>query len=125
MTDTRTIIERAYRKIGVVAADTPMDANEAANGLAALNAMMHGWALFGVDIEHTDLALTDAFPMLPRFEEGVVYLLASRLAPDSSVAAPDPAKFMRAIQAYYMQIEPLSFDRALRLPPSAPREWTE
>ena len=58
-----------------------MTADQADNRINALNRMMHGWLLDGIDIGHIDLDLADVFTMEPQFEEGCVYLLAERLSP--------------------------------------------
>ena len=117
------IVLRAYRKIGIVAEDEPMSADQAANGIAALNMMMHGWELHGVNVLHADLALTDTFPLQNRFHETTVYLLADRLAPENSRPAPDADTFMRALQAAYMIIDEATLPRALVLNPSSRRLW--
>ena len=103
MTTARDIIEQAYRKIGIVAADEAMSADQAANGLNALNNMMHGWAIFGVDVMHSDLALVSEFPLLPRFREGAIYMLGARIAPEYGMAM-DEGEFMRGLQSQYMRI---------------------
>lgn len=43
----RELIEDAFRKIGVVAADEAMDANKAAMGMRALNRMLKSWQNHG------------------------------------------------------------------------------
>ena len=103
MTTARDIIQQAYRKIGVVAADEAMTADQADNGLTALNNMLHGWAIFGVDVLHSDLQMDGEFPLLPRFREGTVYMLAARIAPEYGMAM-DEGEFMRGLQAQYMRI---------------------
>lgn len=119
MATVRDILTRAYRKIGVVAEDEEMSGDQAANALAALNSMMHGWELEGVDIGHTDLAVADEFPLAAKFHEGTVYLLADRLAPDNKQAAPDPDRFLRLLQAAYMQVEEVEMPGAF----FRPRWW--
>lgn len=117
MTTTRDIVERAYRKVGIVAQDEPMDADQAANGLTSLNAMMHGWELFGIDVGHTDLALADDFTLAAKFHEATVYALAQRIAPDNSMAFDGDA-FIRALQAAYMVIDEAEMPSSLIFPPS-------
>lgn len=101
---TRDLIEAALRKIGVVAHDEPMTAEQAEIGLLALNMMLHAWELDGVDISHADLALTDDFPMEQKFHEGVVYCLASRISPDFTVAGFDPSEWFRKVQAAFVTV---------------------
>lgn len=123
MTTTAQIVERAYRKVGIVAHDDAMTADQGAGGVYALNAMMHGWGAFGITYEHTDLSLTDTFPMPDKWHEGVVYMLAQRLAPDFGMIGPDADRWFRALQAGYSEIEPMTFDAALTNTPTQ-RRWS-
>lgn len=114
MTTARDIVERAFRKLGVVASDEPMTADQAANGIDALNMMMHGWLLDGIDIGHTDLELADVFTMEPQFEEGCVYLLAERLSPDYAAPANfSTSDFRKRLSAAYLIIPDTKFDRTM------------
>lgn len=113
------IVNRAYRKIGVLAIDEELGGDEAETGIEALNGMLHEWSLRGVDISHTDKILSDEFPLAAAYRDGTVYMLASRLAPDYVVPqAFDADDFFRAIQAAYMTIDTVSFDKALTEVPS-------
>lgn len=118
MATVRDIVERAYRKIGVVSEEEPMTAAQAANGLAAFNMLMHGLKLHGVDLSHVDAMLPDAFSLPPEFEESTVYMLASRIAPDNSFPAPDADSFYRSLQAAYYQVPVAEMPRVLVYPPS-------
>lgn len=100
MTSTLEIVSRAYRKVGILAHGVELTADEIADGVDALNAMIHGWKLRAADTSHTNLAATDTFPLGPEYEEGTVYLLASRLAPDYSIPqAFDADDWFRTFQA--------------------------
>lgn len=114
MATARDLVERAYRKIGVVADDEAMTAEQAANGIAALNMMMHGWLLEGIDVAHVDLQLADTFTLQPQFEEGTVYLLADRLAPDNMRPGPDTRAFKTMLAAAYLIVPDVVMPRALR-----------
>ena len=119
MTTTRALIERAYRKIGVVAVDEPMTADQGQTGLVAINSMMHGWELQGITIGHSDLLLAGEFSMADRFQEAVVYCLAAKLAPDNGVAPPMEADMMfRQVQTHYIGIPELTLPLSLTRPPS-------
>lgn len=114
MTTARDIVERAYRKLGVVASDEPMTADQASNGLDALNMMMHGWLLDGIDVGHTDLILSDVFTLQPEFHESCVYLLAEKLSPDYTAPANfDPRRFKQRLSAAYLIIPDAKLDSAL------------
>lgn len=117
------IVERAYRKIRVTGDGDPLEAVSAAEGITALNDMLHEWKTRGVDLAYADLKLTDVFPLEPQFREGTVYMLASRLAPE--YARPrefDADDFFRNIQSAYMVIEPVTMPNGLVRTPSS-RDW--
>jgi hypothetical protein len=116
MTTVRSIIESAQRKIGVVAIDEPMTADQAEIGLSALNAMMFAWALYGVDVSHATLAIGDDFPLAEKFVEGTIYMLARKLAPDFGTAGVDDDAFFRALQAAYLTINEVAMPTALLHP---------
>lgn len=95
MPTLNNICERALRKIGVVAIDEPMNADQGLHAQEAYNAMVAGWGLRGVEAPVSPVTLQDAFPFPPRFEEAITYLLADNLAIDYS----RPSVGMRAAQA--------------------------
>lgn len=114
MPTMQDIVTRAFRKIGVVAGDEPMNADQGAAGMVSLNMMIHQWKLRGIAITYSDLTLADTFPLLPQFEEGTVYLLASRLAPDNATAAQfDADDWFRAIQNSYLVIDAAAMPSAI------------
>lgn len=114
MTTASDIVTRALRKIGVKSSDEDASSEVMTEGLEALNAMMHGWKLQGVDLSHTDLALTDTFSLDPEYEEGTVYLLASRLSPDyTRPQAFDADAWFRGFQAAYASIDEVSMPSLL------------
>ena len=76
------IVTKACRKIGVAAIDEDLEAEIASEALDTLNAMLFEWELAGVDTTHTTLTLTDDFPLAAKFEQGTIYMLAHRLAPE-------------------------------------------
>lgn len=119
MTTAREIVLRAMRKIGVVAHDEESDADQIASGVDALNMMIFAWELSGVDTNHVTLGASDTFPLDAKFEEGTVYCLASRLAPDYEVPqAFDADQFFRGIQAAYLSIPAATMPNALIYTPS-------
>lgn len=118
MVTVRDLIQRSYRKIGVVAHDDVMTDDQAAGGLVAWNDMMFGLPLLGINIEHTEQALNDDISVQSLFIEGLVYLLARRIAPDMQVAWPDEDQWTRAIQAATFMPRRIRVDRALMTTPS-------
>jgi len=113
MATARDIVERAFRKIGVVATDEAMSAEQGAVGIDALNMMMQAWVLDGIDVGHADLTLSEEFTLEPPFHEGCVYMLAERLAPDFSAQGFDAGAFKRRLSAAYLIIPHAVFDVAL------------
>lgn len=119
MTTMRDIVTRAYRKAGITGVNTPLEAEYAAEGLDALNSMLHEWKLHSVDISHTDLTLSGTFPLASEYERGTVYLLAQDISPDYQMPPTfDPDEFFRVIQAAYMTIDEVTMPKALTEVPS-------
>lgn len=126
MATMRDIVHRSYRKLGIVASDADMTADQASDGIDALNTLLHEWKLRGVDISHSDLGLNDTFPLGNEFKEGVLHILAGRLSPDYEAPANfDPDDFFRAIQVAYLTISEVTFERpAIELPSKKARDGT-
>jgi hypothetical protein len=116
MATVRDIVERALRKIGVVAIDEAMTADQAQIGLDALNMMMAALELDGIDVAWIEAELPDQFAMEPKFHEGLVYMLASRLAPDFSFPSFDESRFKRGLSAAYLIVPDAVIDRTLIRP---------
>lgn len=124
MTTTQTIVERAFRKIGVKAEDESLTADQLAHGVDTLNAMMHGWALWGINLNHVDLTAASTFPLAPKFEEGTVYVLCERLSPDYQAPLSFSAdEFLIRIQAAYTVIPEATMPSALLRTPSQRPEY--
>jgi hypothetical protein len=115
------IVSRALRRLRVIGSAEDPSAEDAADGLAALNAMIAGWEADGVKV-------SGDVPLDARFEEGVVALLAVRLADDYGTA-PSPGVVRDAetgwsrLQAAFNHVPLAQFDSALRNMPSQ-RYWT-
>lgn len=126
MTTANEIIIRALRKINVGAQGDPIDADMMAEGLTALNSMIHAWKLASVDTEHADLDYGTAFPLDPEYEEGTVYLLASRISPDYTVPPLfDADDWFRKFQAALCEIEDVPMPGGLAfLPSQRTRRWS-
>lgn len=119
MATVRDIVERAYRKIGVLAHDEDLDGGDAEVGIDAFNDMLHGWEARSVALSYSDVTLEDDFPLADKYREGTVYLLAERLAPDySRPVSFDADDWFRCIQADYAQEYLLTVPPALTRPPS-------
>ena len=126
MTTVNDIVTRALKKIGVVARDEAPEAYDIAEGVVAFNSMVHAWKLRGADFEHTDAAASDPFPFDPEFEEGTVYILASRLSPDYMIPPSfDADDWFRTFQAAKTTIPDSVLETALTdLPSRRARDGT-
>jgi hypothetical protein len=125
MASMSDIVRRAYRRCdGLLALGDVPTAEEAQEGLENLNGMMHAWKTKGVDIEHETLAASGTFPLDPEFEDGVVSLLAVRLAGlNGKQLAPQTMESAenawRGLLARYIEVPETSFDNAIVLMPSS------
>ncbi len=119
MSTINDIVLAATRKARITPLGEAMDADTGAEALGEFNRMVHAWKLSGADVGHGDQTLTDTFALAPEYEEGTVYLLAKRLEPNFRLpAAFDADAFWRTIQANYMVIEDVAYERALTRMPS-------
>lgn len=119
MATIQDICTKALRKIGVVSEDETANADQIANAVDAFNMMVHGWKLSGVDFTHTDQVATDTFSLGDEYQEGTIYLLASRLSPDYTIPPSfDADSWFRAFQANNTTITEATFDKALTYLPS-------
>lgn len=124
MATVADIVTRALRKIGVVAKDETASSADMADGVDAFNMMVHAWELAGVDLSHTDKISTDTFPFADAYQEGFVYLLASRLSPDYTLPQTfDADDWFRKFQAANMTITASTISTALTRMPS--RYWRD
>lgn len=120
MSSSAQIVSRALRRLKITASGEDPSAQEAADGLAALNAMIAGWEADGVKV-------SGDVPLDARFEEGVVAMLAVRLAPDygaevSAGVLRDAENGWARLQAAFTHVPLAQFDSALRNMPSQ-RYW--
>lgn len=124
MATVEDIVTAAFRKIGVVSEDEDLQASTLSVGVDSYNRMLHAWKLRGVDVSHTTQVSTDTFPLAEEYEEGTIYVLASRLSPDYTVPANfDADDWFRTLQAAYMVIAESTISTALTRMPS--RYWRD
>lgn len=127
MATVRQIVTRAFRKLDAASNDDPLTGEELQEGIDALNAMIHGWVLDGVDLSWTDQAANDTFALDNEYLEGVVYLLAGRLSPNYTTPANfDADDWFRKIQAANTTITAATIPSALlNLPSKFRRGYTK
>ena len=87
-TTANDIILLALRRLKIVSRDEAIQADDAAHALAVMNMMLHGWDGRGANINHSDYDYDSPVQIQKRLQDGLVHLLAVRLAPDFSVQAP-------------------------------------
>lgn len=120
MATVRDVVTRACRKVGLVSANEPLDADMAQSGLDAFNEMLFGWKSQGVDVTHTEQALDDTFAIADQHREATVYLLAAKLADEFMVPhSINVVEWFRPIQAAYMTIATVALPKATYVVPSA------
>lgn len=117
------IINGAFRKLAIKADDEALTADQLAEGLFALNNMMHSWPLYGIEYTHADVGADDTFPMTAKFNEIVIYLLARKISPDYSVAGIDDDQYMRALRAAYLPDLTATMPSILLNTPSQTEGW--
>jgi hypothetical protein len=123
MAATLDIINGAFRKLAIKADDEALTADQVAEGLTALNNMMHSWILYGIEYTHTDIGVDDTFPMAAKFNQVVIYLLARKLSPDYSVAGVDDDEYMRLLRAAFLPNLTASMPSILLNTPSQTEGW--
>ena len=124
MATCRDLVERAFRKIGVVATDEAMTADQADIGMDALNMLMHGLVLEGIDAGYTSLELADQFSLDARYDESIVYMLANKIAPDFNRPGVDDRLAKQRIANAFLIVPTVQIDSALRDTSSQRRRWT-
>jgi hypothetical protein len=105
------IVTRALKRLALIEpGETPAE-DMAEDGLAALNAMLAGWEADGINV-------SPDVPLPAKHEEGVVAMLAVRLAPDYGKEAAaqvyaDASKGLSRLEADYISAPLASFDHAI------------
>ena len=125
MTTMTDFLGRVLKKLSVQGIAENGDADMTAHALDAYNMMAPAWKLRGVDVRHSDVTLTDDFPLGQEFEEGAMYLLASRLAPDFRRPVDfDAEEWFRDLQAAFHNPKPAAIAPGLlNMPSQRYRSW--
>ena len=126
MTTANDIVTGALKRLRVIASDETPNAADAADGLAALNDMMHALDMEGVVINWASLASSGTFPLGARHEQGVKAMLAVRLAEDhgkpiGNRLGQDAVTGKMALQNDFSIIQDIKADPALLNMPSQRR----
>lgn len=116
MSSSAQIVTRALKRLSLVEPGESPSAADAEDGLAALNAMLAGWAADGINV-------SPDVPLPAKHEEGVIALLAVRLASDygrepSAIVYADAERGRTRLQSDYISAPLATFDCALTGMPS-------
>lgn len=98
---TSEVVLRALRRIGVVAADEPASADQAASGIDALNEIAQSFRLNGVMLDMPILGRATSLPIDNACAAAFQTVLAARLAEEFAVPGPDPAPAWAQMAAFY------------------------
>jgi hypothetical protein len=91
MTKVLDIVRDALGHLRVIDASGPVDENDAADAIGALNRMMRAWEVEGLSMGWSDVSAPDQdMPTPPEADEAIGAHLAMRLAPKYG-KQPDPA----------------------------------
>lgn len=121
MATVRDIITRALARANLIPRGEAAPAEDAAEALRAYNDFMWGLNARGVDFSHTEQDLNGTFPLADKHREGVVFMLAERLADETGLPlrpSLDPDDWLRTLQADYRTKTKLSIDAGLQRMPS-------
>lgn len=128
MTTANDVITRALKKIGILAAGETASAEDAADGLTALNDMLYGLELVGVNLGHSALTLTSTVNLPESHIEGLECMLAVRLGPEFEREASPTVQGMAAMTeqlfaSLYNATPRMYPDTALQRMPSMGKTW--
>lgn len=106
MATAQSVINGALRLIGVLAQGQTLQAEDSAQALEALNAMLATWPDQGIDIDTSPVALADELQYPANHTAPIRYSLAVELAPEyekqlSGLVMGKQERYFRGLQAYY------------------------
>jgi len=119
MSTVQTLINDAFLDAQIFQSGEVPEAEDSVDALAALNKMLHAWAPdYGIDIGHSDVALTDTITLPDSHLQAVEFNLAIHLAAKYETQVPAAivvfaARGLRALQAAYVNIPELNMPAAL------------
>ena len=105
------IITRSLRLINAIEAGEVAQAEDAVDGLAALNEMVNGWENVGINIGWANVGQNDELLVHDKYLEGIRYNLAVRLAAEYDGIDASPVIVSIAVAAYKaFQLNTLEYD---------------
>ena len=110
MATATEIAQRALKRLSVVQSGSTASASDVADAVEALNAMIASWEAEGFQ--------GDVLPIDARFEQGLIAMLAVRLAEDYNVPVGpvlmrDAKRGEDQLDAAFLSVPPSSFDASL------------
>jgi hypothetical protein len=107
------------QKLRVIGPGKEPKAAEAEYGLNELNDMLDEWAIDGIDLAHTDLALTDTIDLPGDHNTAIILALAARIggvygAQLSAIDAASLDRRLAILRAYHWSLKDLGTDNPLR-----------
>ncbi|CAO3372888.1 hypothetical protein [Azospirillum argentinense] len=128
MATANDIITGALRLLTVIASGEAVPADQAKDGLTALNQMIAGLKMDGIDLGLSTLTQAAVVAVLDEEVKALRYLLAVDLAPEFGMAPPlivaQQAETGRiTLQARHAVVEPMTLDPSLVCLPSQRRRW--
>ena len=129
MTTARDVIKSALRRLEILAYDEEPDGKMADNALTALNDMMFGWEVRGVDVEHTALAINDNIALDKKWHHALGYLLAEHIGSEwgTGLKPADQTEAMRCwnnLAAAYLVVTNVTIPRSLTVLPSQEDQYS-
>lgn len=118
MTTANELIIRAAKTAKILAAGETMEDGDAQDILDSLNDLLHSWELDGIDLGHTDLALTDTVQLPDSHIRAIRYNLAADISSEYGVQlgpidADRASNGFRMLQAHYRRPGILKIDPKL------------
>ena len=129
MATAQDIIDGAFRKLAIIAANESPSAEDADFALTCLNDMCNGWAAQSIFTGFSTLtSLSDEFILEDRHVGAAKALLAEYMAADFGETVPETVKKqayegLLAIKADYRPIDTLQIDTGLQAMPSQRIYW--
>jgi len=113
------VIERAARRINVLAAEEALSANEMTDCLQIMNDMMFNFTAKGIQYVHVQLAQSDTVNVPDEQVRNVILMLCDDLADDFGMPVSvdmreDIRQARQELQNCYMVINPAVPDKAVR-----------
>lgn len=118
MATASDIVTRSMRSLRLLASGDEPTADELADALVALNDMLFGWRIEGLDIAHTTLVAATTVDVPDDHLNTIRLSLAERLSGEfgAELSPSDQmtlSEGMKALRAYYLSIADLTGDNPL------------